>query len=118
MMSLDRPRIERNGTFENFLGFVILVLSQEDAPQLDIRGRMLGMAPEEVSKHGNGLFWLPDGIIGQSQIIGSCDLVRLRFQALFERGLSCGILALEVFHGSDRVTQNRVVRMFLQECTE
>src|SRR6266850_3144589 len=72
--------VEGDGAFEERLGLIILVLACEDTAQLDVGGRVIGMAVQQFAKNYDGLRVLADGIIGERQIIGSGNLVGLYFQ--------------------------------------
>src|SRR2546425_2291466 len=80
IVGLHGPGIEQNRAFEFFLGFVIVVLSQKYAPQLDTRRRMLGVTPEQVAKHRNSPIILAKRIISKAQVVGSRNLIGLRLQ--------------------------------------
>src|SRR5204863_5805047 len=79
---------------------------------------MLGVALEQVAKHRSSSVVLAKGIISKSQVVGSSNLVGLRLQALFERGLGLSVPALQIVHCPDRVLQHGIVRMLLKKPRE
>src|SRR5207245_11555739 len=74
--------IEGNGAFEILLCLVILVLSQQNAPELYVRGRMLRRALDQVSKDRDSPILLANRVIRKTKVIGSSNLVGLRLKAL------------------------------------
>ena len=70
------------------------MLSQENAAQLDVGRRMLGMVLEEVAKDRDSLILLTIRLIRKGQVIGSGNLVRLCLQAPFERRFGFAVLTL------------------------
>ena len=93
-MGFDGPRIERCGAFEVLIRFLILMLSQENASKFDVGRPMVRMILKEDSKDRDSLILLANRIICKGQVIGSGNLVSLRLQAFFERGLGFAVLAL------------------------
>ena len=117
-MGLYRPWIERDRPLKILPGFVILVLSQENAAQLGARRGMVRMVLEEVAKHSDSLIRLSNGIIRETQIIRSSNLIGLQPEALFERGLGFGVLALEVVDRAHCVVQDGILGTLLQKPRE
>ena len=60
------PRVERDRAFQVLLGFVILVLPQKYASQLDVRRRVLRVPLKQVPKYRDSLIVVANRIIGKT----------------------------------------------------
>ena len=102
-MGFHGLRIERNRSRKILLGFLILVLSQENASQFGVGRGVFRMAFEHLAKNSGRLILPADGIIRKSQVIGSGHLIGLRFEALFERGFRFAVISFEVIDRANRI---------------